>query len=163
MSTCRQRPPAHSKLPVFLWIHGGALVTGTGADYDPSVMVAENNIVVVTINYRLGALGWLVEPGLLAETQIFPERRRRRQLRPDGSAIRHAMGAAQYRRFWRRCKESDHRRRIRRRSQCLEQSSVDHHCRLVCFAARSSRAAPTCCTTCPSEAVYGANLRPRLR
>ena len=29
-------------------------------------MVAENNIVVVTINYRLGALGWLVEPGLLA-------------------------------------------------------------------------------------------------
>jgi len=61
----------HSKLPVFLWIHGGALVTGTGADYDPSVMVAENNIIVVTINYRLGALGWLVEPGLLAQTPSF--------------------------------------------------------------------------------------------
>jgi para-nitrobenzyl esterase len=61
----------HSKLPVFLWIHGGALVTGTGADYDPSVMVAENNIIVVTINYRLGALGWLVEPGLLARTPSF--------------------------------------------------------------------------------------------
>src|SRR5580700_597310 len=61
----------HSKLPVFLWIHGGALVTGTGADYDPSVMVAENNIIVVTINYRLGALGWLVEPGLLAQTPGF--------------------------------------------------------------------------------------------
>jgi para-nitrobenzyl esterase len=61
----------HSKLPVFLWIHGGALVTGTGADYDPSVMVAENNIIVVTINYRLGALGWLVEPGLIAQTPSF--------------------------------------------------------------------------------------------
>ena len=61
----------HSKLPVFVWIHGGALVTGTGADYDPSVMVAENNIIVVTINYRLGALGWLVEPGLLAQTPSF--------------------------------------------------------------------------------------------
>src|ERR1700729_19858 len=61
----------HSKLPVFFWIHGGALVTGTGADYDPSVMVAENNIIVVTINYRLGALGWLVEPGLLARTPSF--------------------------------------------------------------------------------------------
>jgi para-nitrobenzyl esterase len=61
----------HSKLPVFLWIHGGALVTGTGADYDPSVMVAENDIIVVTINYRLGALGWLVEPGLLATTASF--------------------------------------------------------------------------------------------
>ena len=61
----------HSKLPVFLWIHGGALVSGTGADYDPSVMVAENNIIVVTINYRLGALGWLVESGLLAQTPSF--------------------------------------------------------------------------------------------
>src|SRR5580658_9731357 len=61
----------HSKLPVFLWIHGGALITGTGADYDPSAMVAENNIIVVTINYRLGALGWLVEPGLIAQTPSF--------------------------------------------------------------------------------------------
>ncbi len=61
----------HSKLPVYLWIHGGALVTGSGADYDPSVLVAENNIIVVTINYRLGALGWLVEPGLLASSPSF--------------------------------------------------------------------------------------------
>jgi len=57
---------AHSRLPVFFWIHGGALVSGTGAQYDPSVMVSDNDIIVVTINYRLGALGWLVEPGLLA-------------------------------------------------------------------------------------------------
>ncbi len=63
----------HSKLPVFVWIHGGALITGTGALYDPSVMVAENDIIVVTINYRLGALGWLVEPGLLAEASNFFE------------------------------------------------------------------------------------------
>jgi para-nitrobenzyl esterase len=61
----------HSRLPVFFWIHGGALVTGTGAIYDPSVMVAENNIIVVTINYRLGALGWLVEPGLVAGGRSF--------------------------------------------------------------------------------------------
>jgi para-nitrobenzyl esterase len=61
----------HSRLPVFFWIHGGALVTGTGAIYDPSVMVAENDIVVVTINYRLGALGWLVEPGLTTATPNF--------------------------------------------------------------------------------------------
>jgi para-nitrobenzyl esterase len=64
-----------SRLPVFFWIHGGALVTGTGAIYDPSVMVAENNIVVVTINYRLGALGWLVEPGLTATTPNFFQNR----------------------------------------------------------------------------------------
>jgi para-nitrobenzyl esterase len=60
-----------SKLPVFFWIHGGALIFGTGASYDPSVMVEQNNIIVVTINYRLGALGWLVEPGLLAIQASF--------------------------------------------------------------------------------------------
>ena len=48
-----------SHLPVFVWIHGGALVSGAGSDYDPSVMVADNNIIVVTINYRLGSLGFL--------------------------------------------------------------------------------------------------------
>jgi para-nitrobenzyl esterase len=61
----------HSRLPVFFWIHGGALVSGTGAQYDPSVMVSDNDIIVVTINYRLGALGWLVEPGLLAAAPNF--------------------------------------------------------------------------------------------
>ena len=34
-------------------------------------MVAENNIIVVTINYRLGALGWLVEPGITAASPNF--------------------------------------------------------------------------------------------
>jgi para-nitrobenzyl esterase len=62
-----------SLLSVLFWIHGGALITGTGAQYDPSVMVANNNIIVVTINYRLGALGWLVEPGLLAASPSFFE------------------------------------------------------------------------------------------
>ena len=46
-------------LPVMIWIHGGALVTGEGAGFDPSVMVENGDIIVVTINYRLGALGWL--------------------------------------------------------------------------------------------------------
>ena len=32
---------ARSRLPVFIWIHGGALVNGAGSDYDPSVMVAQ--------------------------------------------------------------------------------------------------------------------------
>ncbi|MGA7719199.1 MAG: carboxylesterase family protein [Bradyrhizobium sp.] len=57
-----------SRLPVFVWIHGGALVSGAGSDYDPSVMVADNNIIVVTINYRLGSLGFLAA-SVLATTQ----------------------------------------------------------------------------------------------
>src|SRR5579871_785127 len=56
----------HSHLPVFVWIHGGALVSGAGSDYDPSVMVAENDIIVVTINYRLGSLGFLAASVLAA-------------------------------------------------------------------------------------------------
>jgi para-nitrobenzyl esterase len=57
---------AKSKLPVFIWIHGGALVNGAGSDYDPSVMVAQNDIIVVTINYRLGSLGFLAASVLAA-------------------------------------------------------------------------------------------------
>jgi len=57
---------ATSKLPVLIWIHGGALTTGASASYDPSVMVEENNIIVVTVNYRLAALGWLAESALAA-------------------------------------------------------------------------------------------------
>src|SRR5882724_8661325 len=57
---------AKSKLPVFIWIHGGALVNGAGSDYDPSVIVAQNDIIVVTINYRIGSLGFLAASVLAA-------------------------------------------------------------------------------------------------
>jgi para-nitrobenzyl esterase len=48
------------RLPVMVWIHGGGLIAGTGADplYDGSAL-ARDGVVVVTFNYRLGALGWL--------------------------------------------------------------------------------------------------------
>ncbi len=49
--------------PVMVWIHGGALVTGESDDYDPAKLVS-NGTVVVTINYRLGALGFLAHPAL---------------------------------------------------------------------------------------------------
>ncbi|HEY3609392.1 MAG TPA: carboxylesterase family protein [Pseudonocardiaceae bacterium] len=49
--------------PVMVWIHGGALVTGESDDYQPAGLVADG-AVVVTINYRLGALGFLAHPAL---------------------------------------------------------------------------------------------------
>ena len=49
------------------WIHGGAFTAGTASSYDGSVLAEKNNIVVVTINYRLGALGFLALPALSAE------------------------------------------------------------------------------------------------
>jgi para-nitrobenzyl esterase len=48
---------------VLVWIHGGGATTGAGQDDDPTKLAAEG-IVVVTINYRLGALGFLAHPGL---------------------------------------------------------------------------------------------------
>ena len=54
-------------LPVMVWIHGGGLLLGESDGYDPSRLVADD-IVVVTINYRLGALGVLAHPALSAES-----------------------------------------------------------------------------------------------
>ncbi len=56
-----------SKLPVMVWIHGGAFTVGEGGAYDGSALVAKNGIVVVTLNYRLGALGFLALASLDAE------------------------------------------------------------------------------------------------
>lgn len=54
--------------PVFVWIHGGSLVSGAGSlpMYDGTRMAREQGLVVVTINYRLGILGYLAHPGLSA-------------------------------------------------------------------------------------------------
>lgn len=60
---------ATAKLPVFVWIHGGALQVGQGADYDPSKLVRQGKAIVVTFNYRLGVLGFLSTPGLEAENK----------------------------------------------------------------------------------------------
>ena len=54
---------AGAHFPVMVWIHGGALVSGESNDYDPTALVADG-VTVVTINYRLGALGFLAHPAL---------------------------------------------------------------------------------------------------
>jgi para-nitrobenzyl esterase len=61
-------PKTVHKAPVFVWIHGGSLTGGAGSEaaYD-GTKLAERGVVVVTINYRLGVLGWLAHPGLSAE------------------------------------------------------------------------------------------------
>jgi para-nitrobenzyl esterase len=58
----------HTKnLPVMFWIHGGGLTVGESDDYDPTRLV-QQGVVVVTINYRLGILGFLAHPSLTAES-----------------------------------------------------------------------------------------------
>jgi len=55
--------------PVFVWIHGGALTKGSGiSDVRDGVPLAQQGVVVVSLNYRLGALGYLAHPELSAES-----------------------------------------------------------------------------------------------
>ena len=62
-------PPGARELPVMVWIHGGALVGGSSSEplYD-GVKIAQHGIVFVSINYRLGLLGYLAHPALSAES-----------------------------------------------------------------------------------------------
>ncbi|XP_020845080.1 cocaine esterase-like [Phascolarctos cinereus] len=54
--------PVHAKegdeLPVMVWIHGGALLSGSAFQFDGSILSATQNVVVVIIQYRLGILGF---------------------------------------------------------------------------------------------------------
>lgn len=47
------------KLPVFFWIHGGAFVGGASNLYRLDELASEGRMVVVSANYRLGALGFV--------------------------------------------------------------------------------------------------------
>ena len=64
-------PTGARKAPVFFWIHGGALTTGSSRDtlYD-GTKLAEQGIVVVSLNFRLGVLGWLAHPELSKESPL---------------------------------------------------------------------------------------------
>ena len=52
---------SEQQYPVMVWIHGGSFVTGSGSTplYDGARFAAEGQVVIVTINYRLGPLGFL--------------------------------------------------------------------------------------------------------
>jgi para-nitrobenzyl esterase len=57
-------PPNAHGLPVMMWIHGGGNSLGSSANFDFSPLAVKQNVVVVTMQYRLGPLGWLSHPAL---------------------------------------------------------------------------------------------------
>ncbi len=63
------RLQAGAHLPVMVWLHGGSNRVGSGSEpgYDGSVLAA-HGVVVVTINYRLGVMGFFAHPELTAES-----------------------------------------------------------------------------------------------
>jgi para-nitrobenzyl esterase len=65
-----QRPSldgARRRLPVYVYIHGGGLITGAGSHYDMAKIVRDTGVIGVTFNYRLGVFGFLAHPGLTGE------------------------------------------------------------------------------------------------
>ncbi|MFI7125001.1 carboxylesterase/lipase family protein [Nonomuraea sp. NPDC050153] len=52
--------------PVMVWLHGGGNASGNPAFYDLTKLATRGDVVVVSVNYRLGALGWLAHPALEA-------------------------------------------------------------------------------------------------
>jgi para-nitrobenzyl esterase len=63
-----------NKLPVMFWIHGGANVLGSAQQFDAARLASDQNVVVVTINYRLGLFGWLRHPALRMEGDSAADR-----------------------------------------------------------------------------------------
>ena len=62
------RAPVRSEknklLPVMFWIHGGGNTSGLKDIYDFSGMVKDHNVIVISINYRLGPFGWFTHPSI---------------------------------------------------------------------------------------------------
>ena len=56
-------------LPVMFWIHGGGLINGSSTPYNPERLVKQG-VIVVTINYRLGYLGFLAQSAIDAEGHL---------------------------------------------------------------------------------------------
>ena len=105
---CSPRQP----IPVMVWIHGGGFVVGSGAEprYDGTNLAAKA-IVVVTLNHRLNALGFLAHPELTAELPV----RALRQLRHARPRRGTRVGEAKHPRPSAAIPAADHhRRRVRR-------------------------------------------------
>lgn len=57
-------PEGSVRRPVMVWLHGGGLTAGAGEDVVPDTFARQTGTVVVTVNYRLGAMGFLATTGL---------------------------------------------------------------------------------------------------
>ena len=62
-------PSGSERRAVLVWFHGGGLTAGAGQDVVPDTFARRTGTVVVTVNYRLGAMGFLAEAGLDREAR----------------------------------------------------------------------------------------------
>jgi len=59
--------PEGEQLPVMYWIFGGGNNSGYAGDYNGGTLAETQDVIVVTVNYRLGSLGWFLHPAILEE------------------------------------------------------------------------------------------------
>lgn len=67
-------PEGDARLPVLVWIHGGGNTIGDALIYDASTLATRQDVVVVTIHYRLGVLGWFNHEALHGPTSDADDR-----------------------------------------------------------------------------------------
>lgn len=68
--TAPRRARRNEPLPVVVWVHGGGFLSGSANDYGGTHLATTGDVVVVTVNYRLGALGFLSSSALDASGHI---------------------------------------------------------------------------------------------
>ena len=71
--TAEQVPVAGDRLPVMVWLHGGGNTVGHASFYDGGNLAASQHVIIVTINYRLGPLGWFRHDSLRAGARDVAE------------------------------------------------------------------------------------------
>ncbi|MFI7586764.1 carboxylesterase/lipase family protein [Spongisporangium articulatum] len=70
----RTPPQAKSKnLPVMVWFYGGAYLLGSTDQYDPTPLVTQGNVIVVSVSYRVGPFGFLSVPGGTANAGLLDQ------------------------------------------------------------------------------------------
>ncbi|MGK5529643.1 carboxylesterase/lipase family protein [Streptomyces sp. URMC 129] len=74
---------APSGLPVMVWIHGGGNVGGAARDIVPDAFARRTGTVVVTLNYRLGAMGFLTLPGTTGNFALLDQQQALRWVRDN--------------------------------------------------------------------------------
>jgi len=65
--------PDSEERPVMVWIHGGANVWGHASQYDGGQLAADQDVVVVVVQYRLGPLGFFAHPAIAADAQTYTD------------------------------------------------------------------------------------------
>lgn len=69
--TPQTQPSGGAARPVMVWFHGGGLFSGESDDYDGSLLARDGDVVVVTLNYRVGVFGFLSHPALNTEGHAY--------------------------------------------------------------------------------------------